>query len=84
MLLWLSWYNPPLLAIALQTLGQVLITVLESSKSTFINPQVQVHVLGTYVKYRYFIPSTIYMFYDNSVIISPEHFRVTFILKSTW
>ncbi len=38
-----------------QTWGQVLIIVLESSISTFINPQVQVQVkvLSTYVKYKY-------------------------------
>ncbi len=44
-----------------QTWGQVLIIVLESSTSTFINPQVkvQVKVLSTYVKctykYKYFL-----------------------------
>ncbi len=36
-----------------QTWGQVLTIVLESSTSTFINPQVQVQVLSTYVKYKY-------------------------------
>ena len=40
-----------------QTWGQALIIVLESSTRTFINLQVQVKVLSTYVKY--FIPSTI-------------------------
>ena len=32
-------------------LGQVLINVLGSSTCTFINPQVQLQVLGTYIKY---------------------------------
>ncbi len=43
-----------------QTWGQVLIIVLESSTSTFINPQVQVQVkvLSTYVKYKYFYTIT--------------------------